>query len=205
MTKRITTKYKIDRRLRVNLWGRPKSPFNRREYGPGQHGQARKRRASDYGLQLAAKQRLKGYYGNIGEKQFRGLYKIADSKKGDTGENLIALLESRLDAVIYRLKFAPTPFAARQLISHGHVNVNDKRVNIASYHLAEGDEVALTSKAREIPMVIDAGMSEEREVPSYLQADVERMKGRVLKIPTLEEVPYPVTMEPDLVIEYYSR
>lgn len=205
MSKRITTKHKIDRRLRLNLWGRPKSPFNRREYGPGEHGQARKRRASDYGLQLAAKQRLKGYYGNIGERQFRKLYQMADRQRGDTGANFIALLESRLDAVIYRLKFAPTPFAARQLVNHGHVNVNGKRVNIPSYKVGEGDEVVLSSKAREIPMVIDAGMSEEREVPDYLSADVERMKGKVVRIPKLEEVPYPVRMEPDLVIEYYSR
>ena len=205
MTKRLASKHKIDRRLRLNLWGRPRSPFNRREYGPGEHGQARKRRASDYALQLAAKQRLKGYYGNIGERQFRKLYQMADRRKGDTGENFIALLESRLDAVIYRLKFAPSPFAARQLISHGHVAVNGKRVNISSYRVSEGDEVALSSKAREIPMVIDAGMSEEREVPEYLSTDVERMKGRVVRIPKLEEVPYPVVMEPDLVIEYYSR
>ncbi|MCW9001161.1 MAG: 30S ribosomal protein S4, partial [Rhodospirillales bacterium] len=159
MTKRIQAKHKIDRRLGVNLWGRPKSPFNVREYGPGQHGQRRRRRPSDYGTQLAAKQKLKGYYGNISEKQFRRYYQEAVRRKGDTSENLISILECRLDAVVYRMKFVPTVFASRQLVNHGHVRVNGKRVNIGSYMVKEGDVIELREKAREIPMVMEAAQS----------------------------------------------
>ncbi|MCA0202188.1 MAG: 30S ribosomal protein S4, partial [Proteobacteria bacterium] len=129
MTKRTESKYKIDRRLQVNLWGRAKSPLNKREYGPGQHGQRRKK-PSDYGVQLMAKQKLKGYYGNISEKQFRKYYEEAMRRKGDNGENLIGILESRLDAIVYRMKLAITPFAARQLVNHGHLTVNGRRVTV---------------------------------------------------------------------------
>jgi small subunit ribosomal protein S4 len=204
MSKRTESKYKINRRLGVNLWGRAKSPLNRREYGPGQHGQRRKK-PSDYGTQLAAKQKLKGYYANIGERQFRRLYEEAVRRKGDTGENLIELLERRLDAVVYRMKFAPTPFAARQLINHGHVLVNGKRLNIGSAKLADGDTVELRQKAKEMAVVLEATQSSERDVPDYLEIDHERMKGRFVRAPKLADVPYPVTMEPNLVVEFYSR
>jgi small subunit ribosomal protein S4 len=195
MSKREESKYKINRRLGVNLWGRSKSPLNRREYGPGQHGQRRKK-PSDYGTQLSAKQKLKGYYGNIGERQFRRLYDEAVRRRGDTGENLIELLERRLDATVYRMKFAPTPFAARQLVNHGNVLVNGKRVNIGSYTLADGDTIELKDKARQMALVLEAVQSGERDVPDYVEVDHDRMKG---------DVPFPVTMEPNLVIEYYSR
>ena len=204
MSKRSESKYKINRRLGVNLWGRAKSPLNRREYGPGQHGQRRKK-PSDYGTQLSAKQKLKGYYANIGERQFRRLYEEAVRRKGDTGENLIELLERRLDAVVYRMKFAPTPFAARQLINHGHVLVNGKRLNIGSAKLRDGDTVELRQKAKEMAVVLEATQSSERDVPDYLEIDHERMKGRFIRAPKLADVPYPVTMEPNLVVEFYSR
>jgi small subunit ribosomal protein S4 len=204
MSQRTESKYKINRRLGVNLWGRAKSPLNRREYGPGQHGQRRKK-PSDYGTQLAAKQKLKGYYANIGERQFRRLYEEAVRRKGDTGENLIELLERRLDAVVYRMKFAPTPFAARQLINHGHVLVNGKRLNIGSAKLKDGDTIELRQKAKEMALVLEATQSSERDVPDYLEIDHERMRGRFIRAPKLADVPYPVTMEPNLVVEFYSR
>ncbi|HML10888.1 MAG TPA: 30S ribosomal protein S4 [Stellaceae bacterium] len=204
MSRRTESKYKINRRLGVNLWGRAKSPLNRREYGPGQHGQRRKK-PSDFGTQLAAKQKLKGYYANIGERQFRRLYEEAVRRKGDTGENLIELLERRLDAVVYRMKFAPTPFAARQLINHGHVLVNGKRLNIGSAKLKDGDTVELRQKAKEMALVLEATQSSERDVPDYLEIDHERMRGKFIRAPKLADVPYPVTMEPNLVVEFYSR
>ncbi len=204
MAKRVAAKHKIDRRLGVNLWGRPKSPLNNREYGPGQHGQ-RRRKPSDYGIQLMAKQKLKGYYGNIGEKQFRKYYAEAVRRRGDTGENLVAILESRLDAVIYRMKFVPTVFAARQFVSHGHVKVNGKRVNVPSFLVREGDVVEVKEKSRELPMVLEAVQSGERDLPDYMEVDHGAMKGTFLRLPKFEDVPYPVQMEPNLVIEYYSR
>jgi len=204
MSKRTESKYKINRRLGVNLWGRSKSPLNRREYGPGQHGQRRKK-PSDYGTQLSAKQKLKGYYANIGERQFRRLYEEAVRRRGDTGENLIELLERRLDTVVYRMKLAPTPFAARQLINHGHVLVNGKRLNIGSAKLSDGDTVELRPKAKEMAVTIEATQSSERDVPDYVEIDHERMRGKFIRAPKLSDVPYPVTMEPNLVVEFYSR
>ena len=204
MSKREESKYKINRRLGVNLWGRAKSPLNRREYGPGQHGQRRKK-PSDYGTQLSAKQKLKGYYANIGERQFHRLYEEAVRRRGDTGENLIELLERRLDATVYRMKLVPTPFAARQLVNHGHVLVNGRRVNIPSYQLRDGDTIELRTRAREMVLVLEASRSSERDVPEYIEIDHERMRGRFVRAPKLADVPYPVTMEPNLVVEYYSR
>jgi small subunit ribosomal protein S4 len=204
VSKRANSKYKIDRRLRVNLWGRPKSPINKREYGPGQHGQGRTK-PTDYRLQLMAKQRLKGYYGSVGERQLRRYYLEAVRRKGDTGENLVELLERRLDAVIYRMKFAITVFASRQLVSHGHVKVNGRRVNIASYLVKDNDVIELTSKAKEMARVIEATQTAERDVPEYVTADHQEMKGTYVRGPKLADVPYPVQMEPSLVVEYYSR
>ncbi|MGE4221341.1 MAG: 30S ribosomal protein S4 [Alphaproteobacteria bacterium] len=204
MSKRESSKYKINRRLGVNLWGRPKSPINRREYAPGQHGQ-RRRKPSDYGNQLMAKQKLKGYYGSIGEKQFRRYYEEAVRRRGDTGENLIGLLEQRLDAVVYRAKFVPTVFAARQFVNHGHIRVNGKRVNIASYQVKEGDVIEVRQKSRELASVLDAAESPERDVPDYIQVDHHKMQATFVRTPKLDEVPYPVPMEPNLVVEFYSR
>lgn len=204
MTKRIRSKYKINRRLGVNLWGRPKSPVNTRDYGPGQHGR-RRSKPTDYGTQLMAKQKLKGYYGNISEKQFRKYYAAAVSRRGDTSENLIGILERRLDAVVYRMKFVPTVFSSRQVVNHGHILVNGKRVNIPSYMVQEGDVVELKAKSMNIPMVIEALNSSEREVPEYIDVDAKKGKGKFIRTPKLEDVPYPVQMEPNLVIEFYSR
>jgi len=204
VSKRENSKYKIDRRLRVNLWGRPKSPINKREYGPGQHGQGRQK-PTDYRLQLMAKQRLKGYYGSVSERQLRRYYLEAVRRKGDTGENLVEILERRLDAVIYRMKFAITVFASRQLVSHGHVKVNGKRVNIASYLVKDNDVIELTSKAREMERVLEATQTAERDVPEYVTVDHKDMKGTYVRGPKLADVPYPVQMEPSLVVEYYSR
>ena len=205
MTKRSESKYKINRRLGVNLWGRAKSPINKHDYGPGQHGQRRKQKPTDFGIQLMAKQKLKGYYGNIGEKQFRKYYDEAVRRKGDTSENLIELLERRLDAVIYRLKFAITPFAARQFVNHGHILVNGKRVNIPSYLLKDGDEIEVREKSKQLAVLLDSTQSIERDVPEYLDVDHRSMKGKFNRAPKLTDVPYPVQMEPNLVVEFYSR
>tara|TARA_B100000900_G_scaffold351409_1_gene318512 strand:- start:102 stop:719 length:618 start_codon:yes stop_codon:yes gene_type:complete len=205
MTKRLSSKHKIDRRLGLNLWGRPKSPFNRRPYGPGQHGQARKRKLSDFGVQLAAKQKLKKYYGDITEKQFLKIYQEASRKKGDTSQILIELLERRLDAVVFRLKFAPTVFAARQLVNHGHVLVNGKVLDKKSYQVNDGDEISLQQESQNIPMIIQTLSSNERDVPEYLQLEISKCLGKFIRGPQLTDVPYPVQMEPNLVVEFYSR
>ena len=204
MTNRISSKYKIDRRFGVNLWGRPKSPIHRRAYGPGQHGPNRSK-PKDFGIQLAAKQKLKGYYGNIGERQFRRLFEEAIRRRGDTSENLIQLLERRLDAVVYRMKFVLTVFAARQFINHGHVRVNGRRVNIASYQLKDGDMIEVKESSKQLTTVLEAIQSQERDVPDYIEVDHKHMKGTFIRGPELADVPYPVQMEPNLVIEYYSR
>ncbi|MBH61672.1 MAG: 30S ribosomal protein S4 [Alphaproteobacteria bacterium] len=205
MSKRQSAKYKLDRRMGENVWGRPKSPSNRRSYGPGQHGQARRRKLSDFGIQLKAKQKLKGYYGNITEKQFRNTYDRAVKTKGDTTENLIGLLERRLDAVVYRMKFVPTVFASRQFISHGHVMVNGQRVTIPSYRVKEGDVVEVREKSKNMALVLESMESAERDVPDYIEVDHAKLCGTFVRTPAFAEVPYPVHMEPHLVIEYYSR
>ena len=206
MTKRLNSKHKVDRRLRVNLWGRPKSPFNSRGYPPGQHGQsASKKKPSDYGIQLNAKQKLKSYYGNMNERQFRNVYKKAMMKKGNSAENLIGLLERRLDAIIYRAKLSTTIFSARQIINHGHVKVNNKKVNISSYLVKEEDTIEIRDKSKQLAFIDVALANKEREVPEYLQVDEKNKKVKFVRVPKFEEVPYPVIMEPNLVIEYYSR
>jgi small subunit ribosomal protein S4 len=204
MSKRENSKYKIDRRLGVNLWGRPRSPIVKRESRPGQHG-LRRTKPSDFGIQLMAKQRLKGYYGNVGERQFRRYYQEAMRRKGDTGENMIQLLERRLDAVVYRMKFAPTVFASRQLINHCHVTVNGKGLNIASYMVKDGDVIELRPKAKQLAVVLASVQLSERDVPDYVTVDHKEMKGTFVRAPSFADVPYPVQMEPNLVIEFYSR
>jgi len=205
VTKRTSAKHKIDRRMGENIWGRPKSPVNRREYGPGQHGQRRKTKLSDFGIQLRAKQKLKGYYGDLTEKQFRRIYAEAERLRGDTGENLIGLLERRLDAVVYRAKFVPTMFAARQFVNHGHVRVNGKRVNIPSYRVREGDMIELRERSRQLAVVLEAVSLAERDVPDYIETDHSRMMATFVRTPGLSDVPYPVMMEPNLVVEYYAK
>ena len=204
MSKRHSQKYKIDRRMGENLWGRPKSPINSRAYGPGQHGQRRKGKMSDFGLQLMAKQKLKGYYGNITEKQFRRIYDEASRRKGNTTENLIGLLECRLDALVYRAKFVPTVFAARQFVNHGHVKVNGKKVNIPSYRVKPGDVIEVRERSRSMALVLEALESPERDIPDYIDLDPKAMKATFVRIPEFSEVPYPVQMEPNLVVEFYS-
>lgn len=205
MTKRIRAKHKIDRRLGENIWGRAKSPVNKREYGPGEHGQRRRGKLSDYGLQLRAKQKLKGYYGSITEKQFKSIYRAAERMKGDTSENLIGLLEQRLDALVYRAKFVPTVFAARQFVNHGHVTVNGTRVNIPSFRCKVGDVVEVRERSRDMALTLEASQSGERDVPDYLDVDHSKMRAGLNRIPVLSDVPYPAMMEPNLVIEFYSR
>ena len=205
MTKRLASKHKVDRRLKVNLWGRPKSPFNSRNYPPGQHGKIRKGKLSDYGTQLEAKQKMKFYYGNMNERQFRNVYRKAIQKKGNTTENLVGFLESRLDTVAYRAKFATTVFSARQLINHGHIKVNGKKVNIPSYLVKAEDTIEIKDKSKDIVTIVGALVSKEREVPDYIQMDEKNKKATLIRIPKFSEVPYPVIMEPNLVIEYYSR
>ncbi|HWJ74082.1 30S ribosomal protein S4 [Mesorhizobium sp. BR1-1-16] len=205
MSKRASSKHKIDRRLGENLWGRPKSPVNKREYGPGQHGQRRKGKVSDYGTQLRAKQKLKGYYGNVSEKQFRKIYAEATRRKGDSSESLIGLLESRLDAVVYRAKFVPTVFASRQFISHGHIKVNGRRVTVASYSVKVGDLIEVKDSSKQLAIVIEATQLAERDVPDYIEVDHNKMTAKFARVPGLADVPYPVHMEPNLVVEFYSR
>jgi small subunit ribosomal protein S4 len=205
MSKRVEAKHKIDRRLGENIWGRPKSPVNRREFGPGQHGQRRKGKLSDFGVQLRAKQKLKGYYGNISEKQFRKIYEEASRQKGDTSQNLIGLLESRLDAIVYRAKFVPTVFAARQFVNHGHIKVNGKRVNISSFVCKPGDVVEVKDSSKQLAIVLEAAQLAERDVPDYVAADHNKMVATYARKPNLSDVPYPVQMEPNLVVEFYSR
>ena len=205
MTKRAKAKYKLDRRMGENIWGRPKSPVNKRSYGPGQHGQRRAKKLSDYGTQLQAKQKLKGYYGNITERQFRKYYQDASRRPGDTGENMIGLLETRLDTVVYRAKFVPTPFAARQLVSHGHVRVNGRRVTVASFHVTGKDMIELGLKAKEMALVLEASKSAERDTPDFLEVDHGKMTAKLLRTPKLGDVPYAVKMEPHLIVEFYSR
>ena len=204
MTKRISAKHKIDRRLGVNLWGRAKSPIIKREYGPGQHGQRRKKPTA-YGTQLRAKQQLKGYYANVSERQFRRLYEEAERRRGDTGENLVELLERRLDSVVYRMKFVPTVFAARQVVSHGHIRVNGRRVNIPSFMVKDGDQIEIKEKSKQMALILEAAQLPERDVPDYLEVDHGAMKGRFIRGPKLADVPYPVKMEPQQVTEFYSR
>jgi small subunit ribosomal protein S4 len=205
MSKRIAAKHKIDRRLGQNIWGRPKSPVNRREYGPGQHGQRRKGKLSDFGTQLRAKQKLKGYYGSITEKQFNRTYQEAIRLKGDSAENLIGLLERRLDAVVYRAKFVPTVFAARQFVNHGHVRVNGRRVNIPSYKVKVGDLIEVKESSKQLELVLVAAQLAERDVPDYIEVDHSKMTAKFTRLPGLADVPYPVQMEPNLIIEFYSR
>jgi small subunit ribosomal protein S4 len=204
MSKRPEAKHKIDRRLGVNLWGRAKSPINKREHGPGQHGQNRKK-PTDYAIQLHAKQKLKGYYANIGEGRFERYYEEACRRKGDSGHNLVELLERRLDATIYRMKFVPTVFAARQFVNHGHVLVNGKRVTIPSYSLKDGDLITIKEKSRTLALVVIAAEEAGREIPGYLEVDHKAGAGKFIRAPKFEEVPYPVKMEPNLIIEFYSR
>ncbi|EGF89739.1 ribosomal protein S4 [Asticcacaulis biprosthecium C19] len=204
MSKRHSAKYKLDRVMGENLWGRPKSPVNKRSYGPGQHGQRRKQKISDFGIQLRAKQKLKGYYGNITEKQFLRTYEEASRRKGNTSENLIALLETRLDALVYRAKFVPTVWAARQFVNHGHVTVNGQRVNIPSYRVKPDDVVEVRERSRSMALVLEALQSPERDVPDYIELDAKGQKARLIRLPELAEVPYPVKMEPHLIVEYYS-
>jgi len=205
VTRRTSAKYKIDRRMGENIWGRAKSPINKREYGPGQHGQRRKNKLSDFGTQLRAKQKLKGYYGDLTEKQFRKIYAEAERVRGDTGEMLIGLLERRLDAVCYRAKLVPTVFAARQFVNHGHVTVNGTRVNIASYRVSEGDVIAVREKSRQMAMILESLQLTERDVPDYLEVDHGKLTVRFVRTPALGDVPYPVQMEPNLVVEYYAK
>jgi small subunit ribosomal protein S4 len=205
VTKRTSAKYKIDRRMGENIWGRPKSPVNKREYGPGQHGQRRKGKMSDFGTQLRAKQKLKGYYGDLTEKQFRRIYDEAERQRGDTPEILIGLLERRLDAVVYRAKFVPTVFSARQFVNHGHIAVNGRRVNIASYRVKEGDVISVRDKSKQLAIVLEAIVSPERDVPEYLAVDHSKLTAEFVRSPSLSDVPYPVMMEPNLVVEYYAK
>jgi len=205
MTKRIKAKHKVDRRLKVNLWGKPKSPFNTRNYPPGQHGQSKKGKPTDYGIQLNAKQKLKSYYGNINERQFRNIYRKAIKKRGDSTENLVGLLETRLDTVIYRSKFAPTVFAARQLINHGHFRVNKKKVNVSSYIVREDDVIEIKDKSKSLTIIEGCLSSKERDVPEYIQLDSKNKTTKLVRVPKFSEIPYPTLMEPKLVIEYYSR
>jgi len=205
MTKRIKAKHKVDRRLKVNLWGKPKSPFNTRNYPPGQHGQSRKGKPTDYGIQLNAKQKLKAYYGNINERQFRNIYRKAIKKRGDSTENLVGLLETRLDTIIYRSKFAPTVFAARQLINHGHFRVNKKKVNVSSYRVREDDLIEIKDKSKSLIIIEGSLVNKERDVPEYIQLDSKNKTTKLVRVPKFSEIPYPTIMEPKLVIEYYSR
>lgn len=205
MSKRSNCKFKISRRLGASLWGDAKDPVHKRSYAPGQHGAAKRRKTSDYGTQLREKQKLRGYYGNITERQFRKIYAEASRRRGDTGENLIGLLESRLDTVVYRMGLVPSVFAARQFVSHSHVRVNGKKVNIPSYNVQEGDIVEVREKSKQLTKVLEMVQNPERTVPEYIEFDKNALSGKFLRTPKLTEVPYPIQMQPNFVIEFYSR
>lgn len=205
MTKRAQSKYKISRRLGVNLWGRAKDPVNEKNFPPGQHGLTGHRKATDYGTQLRAKQKLKGYYGNVSEKQMVAYYKEAIRRKGDSSENLVGLLEKRLDTVVYRMNFVPTVFAARQFVNHKHVKVNGKTVNIPSFQVKEGDVIEIKEKSKQLTIVLEAAQNQERSIPEFLEVDNKAGKGKFIRTPKLAEIPYPIVMEPHLIIEFYSR
>jgi small subunit ribosomal protein S4 len=205
MTKRIGAKKKVSRKLGASLWGQAKDPYIKRNYKPGQHGASSRGRVSDYGTQLRAKQRMKFYYGNISEKQFFNSFTLASKSKGDVSENFVALLESRLDAIVYRANFVPTVFAARQFVSHKHVSVNGKTVNIPSYKVKVGDVVQVREKSRKLAIVIEAIQKMERDIPSYMQLDKDNLSVRFVTKPSFAEIPYPVEMQPHLITEFYSR
>jgi small subunit ribosomal protein S4 len=205
VSKRVNAKYKISRRLGAGLWGNAKDPFNKRAYAPGQHGIAKRKKTSDYGTQLREKQKLRGYYGNITERQFRNIYKEASRRRGDSGENLIGILESRLDTVVYRMGLVRTPFAARQFVNHGHVRVNGKKANIASFQVKEGDIIEVREKSKQLATVLEMIQNPERSVPEYIEFSPTELKGKFIRVPKLAEVPYPVVMQPNFVIEFYSR
>lgn len=204
MSKRLRSKYKVNRRLGVNLWGRAKSPVGSNNAAPGQHG-SRHKKPTNFGLQLRAKQQIRAYYGNVGEKQFRRLYQEAVRRRGSSDDNLLWLLESRLDAAVYRMKFAITVFASRQFINHGHILVNGRKVNLPSYQLREGDQIEVRPSSKQLAIVLAAGESKERDIPHYLDVDTKEAKGKFASAPAVSEVPYPVIMEPKLALEYYSR
>ncbi len=204
MTKRVQAKHKISRRLGVNLWGSHKFKQDR-SYPPGEHGPLNaSRRKTDYGLHLNAKQQLKGYYANISEKKFRKIYKEAKRLKGDTSENIIALLESRLDSIIYRANFVPTMFAARQFINHKHIEVNGKVVNISSYQIKIGDVISIKNASKELLIILETIQKKERDIPDYIEVDYKQKSVKLLSLPSLSDVPYPSIMQPNLVVEYYS-
>ncbi len=205
MTKRVNAKKKFSRKLGGSLWGQAKDPYLKRNYKPGQHGASSKGRVSDYGTQLKAKQRMKFYYGNISEKQFFNTFSLAEKSKGDVSENFVGLLESRLDVIVYRANFVPTVFAARQFVSHKHVTVNGKIVNIASYRAKIGDVVQVREKSRTLALVIDAQQKMERDIPSYMMLDKDNLSAKLTEKPTFAEVPYPIEMQPHFITEFYSR
>ena len=206
MAKINTPRGKLVRKFGENIFGNPKYDrlLNRKPYGPGQHAQTRRGKISNYGTQLQEKQKIKFMYGLL-EKQFRITFKKAEKLKGETGTNMLQLLESRLDTVIYRAKFAPTVFAARQMINHGHIKVNKKRVNISSYVVKSSDLIEIRDKSKKLTVIDGSLQSKERDVPEYIQLDNKNKTAKLVRIPKFSEVPYPVIMEPNLVIEYYSR
>jgi small subunit ribosomal protein S4 len=205
VSKRKNRKYGISRRLGMNLWGRTKDPVNSKNFPPGQHGNMGYKKLTDYGIQLSEKQKLKKYYGDVGEKQFRATYEEAARRKGDTGENMIGLLESRLDAIVYRANFVPTVWSARQLVNHGHVTVDGKRVTIPSYRAKPGQVIEVIEKSRQMTLIVEAVQSKERPIPDYIGVDSDKLKIIYSRIPCLADVPFPVIMRPQLVVEFYSR
>ncbi|XVN41153.1 MAG: 30S ribosomal protein S4 [Rickettsia endosymbiont of Argas persicus] len=205
MTKIVRSKYKASRRLGVSLWGDSKDAFNTRNYRPGQHGQNTMVKTSDYGLHLKAKQRIKCHYGRITEKQFRNLFGSAQKMKGNTGENFIGLLESRLDTIVYRMNIAQTIFAARQLVSHGHIKVNGHKADIASMRLKEGDVVEIKESSRQMTVIQESVSKQGQTTPDYVSFDVDSLSGKYLRVPTISDVRYPFKAEVHLVVELYSR
>ena len=203
--RRQIPKNKLSRQMGENIWGKDNCPTINREYGPGQHGPKGVRRRSDYGVQLREKQKLKGYYGNIGEKQFRNIYKDAFAQKGDTSENLLILLESRLDAIVYRANLVSTVFSARQVVNHKHVTVNGSVVNIPSYRCKPGDEIVVKEKSRAIPLILDSVQKLERDVPEYISLNSKEFKVTYIRYPSSDEIPYATIMSPGSVVEFYSR
>jgi small subunit ribosomal protein S4 len=180
-----------------------KCAFERRAYAPGQHGQRRGGKVSDYGIQLREKQKVKRIYGVL-EKQFRRYYSRAERQKGITGTNLLILLERRLDNIVYRMGFASSRNQGRQLIRHNHFTVNGKRINIPSYHVKVGDVIEVKEKSRKIPFILEAMETVvRRETPSWLEVDGSDFRGLVKDFPNREELTMPINEQ--LIVELYSK
>ena len=195
-------KHKLCRRLGECIWGNPRCPSINRPFAPGQHGQSRRRKRSVYGMQLLQKQKIRTHYGLM-ERQMRKVFAEAKRMGGVTGSNLMMLLESRLDCVVYRLGFANTVPAARQLVTHGHIVVDGKAVNIPSFRVKPGMVVGVREKSRKVPMIANGVESPRTMMPEYLERPEKAFEGKMVSLPNSETIPFKADTQ--AVIGFYSR